>query len=89
MNVCSWRPSVVKLHDGTEVLSDSEAFRHECEALTVIKMPGIAARRAYLRGHLDDKGTLRNGVFQRRGEAACIRLEETIKKIWYAGATQE
>lgn len=84
MNACSWKPSTVTLHDGTQVLSDSEEWRHECEARAVIAMPGQAARRAFLRGKIDDKGVLRDGVLQKRGKEACERLEATIKKIWYA-----
>lgn len=89
MNVCSWKPSIVKLHDGTEVLSDSEEWRHECEAQTVIKMPGITARRIYLRGKPDDQGVMRGGVLQKRGLAACERLERTIKQIWYSGEAEQ
>ena len=88
MNCCSWKPSIVKLHDGTEVLSDSEEWRHHCEALAVIKMPGQVARRAFLRGKVDDQGVLRGGVLQRRGEAACLKLEKTIKDIWYSDQGQ-
>lgn len=84
MNVCSWKPSLVTLHDGRQVLSDSEEWRHECEARTVIAMPGQVARRAYLRGKLDDSGERRGGVLQKRGKEACERLEHTIKQIWYA-----
>lgn len=84
MNACSWKPSVVTLHDGRQVLSDSEEWRHETEARTIIAMPGQAARRAFLRGKVDDTGTLRGGVLQKRGLAACERLEHTVKQIWYA-----
>ncbi len=84
MNACPWKPTLVTLHDGRQVASDSEEWRHESEALAVLAMPTLAARRAFLRGRLDDKGTLRDGVAQRRGEAACQRLEATIKKIWYS-----
>lgn len=84
MNACTWQPSLVTLHDGRQVLSDSEEWRHECEARTVIAMRGTAARRAYLRGKLDDNGTIRGGVIQKRGLAAVERLEHTIKQIWYS-----
>lgn len=83
-NACGWKPNVVTLHDGSQVMSDSEEWRHECEALTVINMPNIADRRRYLQDRLDDKGVLRDGVLQRRGPEALARLEATIKKIWYA-----
>ncbi len=84
MNACSWKPSLVTLHDGRQVLSDSEDYRHECEARAIIAMPGQAARREFLRGKLDEHGNLRGGVLQKRGEAATQRLEHTIKQIWYA-----
>lgn len=84
MNVCRWKPSPVTLHDGRQVMNDSEEWRAECEARTVIAMPTLAARRAYLRGTLDERGNLSGGVLQRRGEDAVKRLEATIKAIWYA-----
>lgn len=84
MNACRWTPQTVTLHDGRQVLSDSEEWRHETEARTIIAMPTIAARRAYLRGSLDERGNLSGGVLQKRGEAALARLEATIKAIWYA-----
>jgi hypothetical protein len=65
-------------------MSDSEEWRHYCEALTVSKMPSLGDRRAYLYGRIDDRGTHRDGVLQRRGEAAVKRLEATLKAIWYA-----
>lgn len=84
MNACSWMPSTVTLRDGRQVLSDSEEWRHECEARAVIAMPGQAARRAFLRGKMDDKGVIRGGVLAKRGEAAVKHLEDTIKEIWYS-----
>lgn len=83
-NLCSWKPKLVTIHDGSQVLNDSEEYRHYCEALAVIAMRGQAARRAYLRGKLDDNGTIRGGVLQKRGLAACEKLEHTIKQIWYS-----
>lgn len=84
MNVCSWKPFTVTLHDGRQVLSDSEEWRHETEAQTVIAMPNVGARRAYLRGMIDQNGKHRDGVLQKRGEASVLRLEATIKQIWYS-----
>lgn len=83
-NACSWKPSVVTLHDGKQVLSDSEEWRHETEAQTVIAMPTLGARRAFLRGMIDNNGKHRDGVLQKRGEESVQRLEATIKAIWYA-----
>jgi hypothetical protein len=85
MNTCSWRPSTVTLYDGTQVSSDSEAWRHECEARAIIAMPGKAARRALMRGMIDEQGKHRDGILQQRGEAAVKRLEATIMAIWNAG----
>lgn len=84
MNACTWRPTLVTLHDGSQVMSDSEEWRHECEARTICAMPSLGHRRAFLRGELDGNGKLRDGILQRRGEAAVLRLEATIKAIWYA-----
>lgn len=75
---------MVTLHNGRKVLSDSEEWRHECEARHVINMRGIAERRAYLRGRIDDHGKIHGGVLQKRGEEAVKRLEKTIKEIWYS-----
>jgi len=36
------------LHTGETVASDSEAWRHECEAATVLAMPALQKRRDYL-----------------------------------------
>lgn len=85
MNACSWRPSLVTLIDGRQVLSDSEEWRHECEARTILSMPGgLSARRRYLYGTMDDKGVLRGGVRQKRGEEAVKRLQETMTAIWHS-----
>lgn len=83
MNACSWKPTMVTLHDGRQVLSDSEDFRHECEALTIINMPDLIQRRRYLYGRRDDiTGEMKGGIRQRRGEEAVKRLEQTIRAIW-------
>lgn len=84
MTAIRWKPATVTLIDGRQVASDSEEWRHECEARTVIAMPTAAERRAYLRGTLDERGELGGGVLQRRGPDAVKRLEATIKAIWYA-----
>lgn len=88
MNACSWKPSLVTLQDGRKVLSDSEEWLHECEARTIIAMPGTAARRAFLRGKPDEQGKLRGGILEKRGEHEVERLERTIKRIWYADRGQ-
>lgn len=74
---------MVTLHDGRQVLSDSEDYRHECEALTIINMPDLIQRRRYLYGRRDDiTGEMKGGIRQRRGEEAVKRLEQTIRAIW-------
>lgn len=83
-NACRWKPTLVTLIDGRQVPCDSEEWRHETEARHVIAMPSLAARRAYLRGTLDERGNHSGGVLQRRGEESVKRLEATIKAIWYA-----
>ena len=59
-----------ELHDGTEVASDSEAWRHECEAATVLAMPTLDKRRNYLAA-----------VEKRRGSAARESLQNTMLGI--------
>lgn len=59
------------LLDGTEVTSDSEAWRHECEARQVINWPSIHKRREYL-----------NLIGEKRGLDARKRLENTIRQLW-------
>ena len=89
MNACSWKAPLVTLHDGRQVPSDSEDWRHECEAQAIIALPTVSMCRAALRGTLDGAGKLRGGILEKRGEAAVQRLEETIKRIWYANRGQD
>ncbi|BAO20650.1 hypothetical protein [Pseudomonas phage PPpW-3] len=84
MNVSSWKPQPVTLYDGRVVMSDSADWLHECEARSIIALPGTIARRARLRGRLDESGRISGGILQKRGLAAVERLERTIKQIWYA-----
>lgn len=58
-----------QLHDGTEVASDSEAWRAECEAATVAAMRP-ARRLAYLQA-----------VEKRRGKTASDRLDAVACRI--------
>ena len=67
----TWKPSLVTLHDGTQVLSDSEEWRHECEARAVMKMPTREHRNRYI-----------YKVAQFRGEAEARRIRETVRKLW-------
>lgn len=64
---------IVRLLDGREVPSDSEHWRHECEARAIVALPTLAERRAHL-----------EGVEQRRGKDAADRLRVTMKAIWEA-----
>lgn len=64
---------IVKLIDGTEVDSASEAWRHETEARMVVDRPTLVERRAYL-----------SEVERRRGKAAADALRVTMDKIWKA-----
>ena len=83
MNHSSWRPVPVTLIYGRQVLSDSEEYRHECEARHILSLPTLALRRRYLRGRRDDiTGEMRDGILQRRGEAEVKRLEATMMEIW-------
>lgn len=61
----------VRLLDGTEVANDSEAFRHECEARAIAKLPTLAERRAWL----DD-------IERKRGKPAADRLRATMRALW-------
>lgn len=61
----------VKLLDGTEVPSDSEAWRHECEARAIAAIPALVERRIYL----DEVG-------RRRGKDAADRLRRTMSELW-------
>lgn len=58
------------LHTGETVASDSEAWRHECEAATVLAMPTLQQRRDYLAA-----------VEKRRGIKAREALQNTILGI--------
>lgn len=62
---------MVTLHDGTEVPSDSEAWRHECEARSIMNMPTLEKRRAHLAA-----------ITKIRGQAAADRIRETMSILW-------
>lgn len=63
----------VRLHDGTEVDSDSEGWRHECEARHILRLPSLAERRAWL-----------DAIAKRRGDAEMRRLQATMRALWEA-----
>lgn len=71
------------LIDGSEVASDSEAWRAECEARAVLAMPTKDKRLRYLWGYTDpwtQKPV--KGVKQMRGEEAAKELEQLIWAVW-------
>lgn len=59
------------LLDGREVPTDSEEWRHECEARSIAALPKLSYRRAWLAG-----------IEASRGKADAIRLRETIRALW-------
>lgn len=73
MNLCTWQPTTVTLHDGREVLSNSQDWLMECEAKYVLKQPTIEARR-----------TLLSAIEKRRGAKAREELEQRALAIWRA-----
>lgn len=66
MNACSWKPSTVTLADGRQVLSDSEEWRAECEAMHFLSK-GIAQRTEIL-------AALR----QKRGDASAEAVQAAM-----------
>lgn len=59
------------LHDGTEVSSYSEEWRHECEARWILKLPSLDERRAWLAS-----------LEKRRGKAHVDQLKQTMRNLW-------
>lgn len=66
--------NTVRLIDGTEVDSSSEAWRAECEARHVLNMHGKPARYAYL-----------TRVESKRGKVNRDALEAGVMGLWRAG----
>lgn len=60
-----------KLIDGREAESDSEDWRHECEARYIASRPSLSGRREYL-----------EVVERRRGKQEADRLRETLKLLF-------
>lgn len=75
--------ATVTLHDGRQVDSYSEDWRHECEARTILTWP-LAKRRDYLHGFKDEGGRVHKGVEQTRGREEMNRLERTVLALWTA-----
>lgn len=62
---------MVTLIDGRQVESDSEDWRHECEARYVAAMPMRQQRLDYVAA-----------IERRRGAAEAERLRMTVRMIW-------
>jgi hypothetical protein len=74
----------VKLIDGTEVDSASEAWRAECEARSILMMPSKAARIRFMEGEVDPASgrVITKGVLQHRGQAAYEKLKSDVMELW-------
>lgn len=68
--------STVTLHDGRQVDSASEDWRHESEARAIAALPTLAQRREWL-----------EGIERKRGKAEADRLRATMKALWSAKGT--
>lgn len=66
--------TTVRLIDGTEVDSASEAWRHETEARHILALPTLPERRAWL-----------EAIEKRRGSAAAAALRRTMLALHEAG----
>lgn len=73
----SWKPSIVTLADGREVLSDSTEWMQECEARHVLNLPTKAARHSLL-----------DVIEKKRGPEARKALEDRIMTLWKLGRTK-
>jgi hypothetical protein len=60
----------VRLLDGSTSSSESEAWRHQCEARAIAKLSTAQERHAWLRS-----------IAVRRGEEAAERLRETVNQL--------
>ena len=65
--------STMTLHDGRQVDSASEEWRHECEARAIADLPTLADRRAWL-----------ESIEARRGKDAADQLRAKMKALWQA-----
>jgi hypothetical protein len=67
----------VTLHDGRVVDDYSEDFRHECEAISILKMP-TSVREGFIQK-----------VGAKRGDLEAQRLRNTVQKIWIDRTARE
>lgn len=72
--------NTVTLHNGREVDSWSEDWRHESEARTLLAWT-LEKRRAFLYGEIGRDGKRGPGIAAKRGPAALKRLEDTMAAI--------
>lgn len=70
VNVSTWRPNVVKLLDGREVLSDSEEYRAECEAVYLLKLP------------LTERHAMLFGIENHRKITGRQKVEAELTRVW-------
>ena len=65
--------ATVTLHDGRQVDSASEDWRHETEARSILSLRNVTERRDWL-----------DAIEKRRGKASADRLRETVQALWKA-----
>lgn len=70
--------SKVTLLDGTQVDSSSEAWRHECEARSVARMPSTQQRREYIEAVKRARGD--SAAAALRDLASAIRVREILRR---------
>jgi hypothetical protein len=59
------------LHDGREVASDSDEWRHECQCIAILRLSPLDVRRDCL-AQLEKK----------YGKPYVDRVKETMKQMW-------
>lgn len=65
--------NTVTLIDGRQVDSESEDWRHECEARAIAALPSLAQRREWMQA-----------LEHRRGKAEADRIRTTMTALWKA-----
>lgn len=61
----------VQLVDGRTVCNTCDDWRHECEARAIMDLRSTNERRGWL-----------EGIEKKRGQAARLALQDTIKALW-------
>lgn len=82
-NVSTWQAPMVTLVDGREVPSDSEEWRHECEARHVLNLPNKLARQALL-SKIEEKRGDKADPQNIKGKLERRRIEDKIMALWKA-----